>query len=148
MDLVEILRDTTASLSWEFHYGRRDFNNLVTASSENDLKWFFFLDPISRDGIRAAGNLTGEYVNEGYFMILSKSDLDEVYDSQLGVNPDNGKYRMYIKPKLEKLYKEFEDKLNCIGNLEIKKMRVSDVINLYDENMDGILVQFAINTFE
>ena len=146
-DLVEILRETSNQLNWKFYYGRRDFNNLVEASSENDLQWHFFLDPITTEAIRNNGTQTGEFLNEGHFMILTKSNLDEVYDNQLEVNPDDGKYRKYIQPKVKGLFSDFEKKLNCLAQVEIKVLKSSEVINLFDENLDGILVQFKIGTF-
>ena len=147
IDLVEILRETSSQLNWKFYYGRRDFNNLVEASSENDLQWYFFLDPITTEADRNNGNQTGEFLHEGHFMILTKSNMDDVYDNQLEVNPDDGKYRKHIQPKVKKLFLDFEQKLNCLAQVEIKTLKLSEVVNLFDENLDGILVQFKIGTF-
>lgn len=93
-DLVEILRAKTEELGWIFDYGRRDFQNLNDADSENDAKWYFFLDPISTDNSNPS-----VVVSTGYYMVLSKSDLDQQYDSTDGSDVDDGKFRKYILPK-------------------------------------------------
>jgi len=142
-DLVEVLREKVESLNWVFNYGRRDFQNLVEASSENDPKWYFFLDPISTD----TSNMPNGKVNTGYFMVLSKSDIDQVYDGQQDVAPDDGKYRKYILPKKMFLENEFKNLIECDGTIEITKAVQSDVINLFDENLDGVLVAFTITQF-
>jgi hypothetical protein len=142
-DLVEILRARTESIGWVFDYGRRDFQNLVETDSENDPKWYFFLDPIRTD----TSLMPTKKISTGYFMLLSKSDLDEVYDSQQNVNPDNGKYKKNILPKKTYLENDFKNMLECDGTIEITKAEQSDIINLFDDNFDGVLVNFTITQF-
>lgn len=146
IDIVEVLREVTEGLGWVFHYGRRDFANLVTAGSENDSKNYFFMDPVTRSPIyNEFGSRTGEEKYNGYFMILSKSDLDEVYDGQLNVDPVSGKYKKNIQPKLRALAIDFENRLHCTSEVTVVKMVISDVINLFDENFDGILVNYEFS---
>jgi hypothetical protein len=142
MDIVEKLRGIVEALNWAFYYGRRDFQNLVTTESENDPKWYFFLDPISTDDSNK-----NVLLHNGYFMILSKSDLDQNYDTQQEINADDGKWRIHILPKRQFLSNEFRNLLECKGDVEVVKSNVTDVINFFDENMDGVLVNFSIKQY-
>lgn len=141
-DLVEVLRDKTEGIGWIFNYGRSDFQNLTATDDENDPKWYFFLDPITTDNTDAS-----KIINTGYFMILSKSDMDQVYDNQDEVEPNDGKFRKNILPKKQYLAKEFRNLLECGGDIEITKSIVTDVINFFDDNLDGVLVNFTITQF-
>lgn len=148
-DIVDILREITETdLSWNFTYGRSDFQNIIEAASENDPKPFFFLDPVTREPLFSpdGGNL-GQTDFEGNFMILSKSELDQVYDNQQEVDPTMGKYKSNIKPKIETLLTTFKSKLFC-KSIQVMRMRTTDVINVFDDNFDGILVSFKFRLFE
>jgi hypothetical protein len=148
-DIVDILREITETdLSWKFTYGRSDFQNLMEADSENDTSTFFFLDPVSRDPLFSpTGGSLGQTDFEGTFMILSKSELDETYDNQKETDPSLGKYKKNIKPKIESLLSNFKSKLFC-NNIQILRMKSTDVINIFDDNFDGILVSFKFKMFE
>jgi len=141
MELVEKLRITSESLGWVFNYGRRDFGNLVEAENENDNKWYFFLDPVTRT------HESNTIIYNGYYMLLSKSDLDQLYDGQNENNIEEGKWKMNIKPKLDFLNGSFEKLLTCDGTFEIIQQSVTDVINYFDENFDGVLVNFKIKQY-
>lgn len=141
MELVEKLRIISESFGWVFNYGRRDFGNLVEADDEQDPKWYFFLDPV----IRTPESNTIIY--EGYFMLLSKSDLDQTYDGQKETDINDGKWRVHIKPKLELIINEFTNQLTCAGDYEILHQKITDVINYFDENFDGVLVNFKIKQY-
>lgn len=149
-DIVEILREIVETgLGWEFTYGRKDFQNLEPAESEDDPKTYFFLDPVSRDPIYStSGTFTGVSDYEGFFMILSKSQMDEVYDNQQETDADDGKYRKYINPKIQLLYGDFGKKLGCVDSVQIIRMKGTDVINMFDTNFDGLLVNFKFKVFE
>ena len=148
-DIVDILREITETdLSWNFTYGRSDFQNLIEADSEDDPKTFFFLDPVSREPLFSPeGGSLGQTDFEGNFMILSKSELDQVYDNQQEVDPTMGKYKSNIKPKIDTMLTTFKAKLFC-KNLQVMRMRTTDVINVFDDNFDGILVSFKFRLFE
>lgn len=146
-DLVEVLRTKIESLEWVFNYGRADFQNLVETESENDPKWYFFLDPITTDNSNPS-----IVVNTGHFMILSKSDLDQKYDGDNDPDledPDlnDGKFKLNILPKKTYLKNDFRKLIECSGDIEINKMVTTDIINFFDDNLDGVLVAFTITQF-
>jgi len=142
MNIVEKLREITEGFGWKFFYGRKDFQNLVEADSEDDVKWYFFLDPITTDDTNP--NIP---IHSGYFMILSKSDLDQIYDGQKETDINNGKWRTNILPKRQFIKNEFRNAIECDGDLEVTASRVTDVINFFDENFDGILNSFSIKQY-
>ena len=138
MEIVEKFRTIAESFNWGFDYGRKDFHNLI---DEDDSRWHFFLDPVSED----SNEETATY--EGYFMVLSQSDLDQNYDSQKNSLPEDGKWRQNILPKKEFLKKDFRKQLYCLGDFEILRYKMTDVINFFDNNMDGVLVSFLIREY-
>lgn len=140
--MVERLRTITEGLGWKFFYGRRDFQNLVEANEENDPDWYFFLDPLEEDY-----KIKNEPVFTGRAMVVSKSDLDEVYDSQKENIVSSGKWQKYILPKKQYFQKDFREILDCTGVLEIENYKLVDVINLYDENWDGVILNFTIREY-
>ena len=139
MEIVEKFRQVSESFNWGFDYGRKDFHNL--SDVESDGRWHFFLDPVSDD----TNDSTSTY--EGYFMLLSVSDIDQNYDTQKNTDAEDGKWIQNIKPKREFLKKVFKDELLCDGTLEILKFKITDVINFFDNNMDGVLVNFIIKQY-
>lgn len=136
-DLVEIFRNTTEALGWVFQYGRSDFHNLTETDGQDDSKWYFFLDPITTDNSNSQ-----KLVSSGHFMLLSKSDIDENYDG----SGNDGKFKSNILPKKLYLQNEFRDLLEC-GNLEINRSSMTDIINFFDDNLDGVLIAFTITQF-
>ena len=150
MNLVEQLRTITEGLGWKFYYGRRDFQNLVEAESEDDIKNYFFLDPVNRNPLYSdsSGLPTGEVEYTGYFMVLTKSDLDQEYDQQTGEREtDEGKWREHIKPKLDALFNDFENAIMCVDDLQIIRLSVTDAINVFNETLDGITVNYKIKQY-
>ncbi len=138
MEIVELFREVAESFDWNFDYGRKDFHNLIDGESNG--KWYFFLDPVVDDTNSQAS------IYEGYFMVLSVADLDQNYDNQKGTTPEDGKWLQNIKPKKDFLKTKFRDKLEC-ADLEILRFRMTEVINFFDDNMDGVLVNFQIKQF-
>jgi len=145
MTLVEKLRQITEALEWNFHYGRRDFNNLVEIDSDNEEVIHFILDPVTRS---PKYSNTGGYLNysiySGYFMILTKSDFDQVYDNQKEINSTDGKWITNIEPKIRNHFASLEHSIICDEDLQIVSFNITDIINVFDENMDGILVNYTL----
>jgi len=138
MEIVELFREVAESFDWIFDYGRKDFHNLIDDGTNG--KWHFFLDPVVDDTNSQFA------IYEGYFMVLSIADLDQNYDNQKGTSPEDGKWLQNIKPKKDFLKTKFRDKLEC-ADLEILRYRMTEVINFFDDNMDGVLVNFQIKQF-
>ena len=146
MTLVEQLRTITEGLGWEFHYGRRDFQNLVRTKGADDQTIYFFLDPVTRAPEYSAdsGFKTGATTYTGRFLIVTKSKLDEVYDKQKNQDVAIGKWRKHIEPKLKQHFGKLENAIICEDDLQIVSTSILDAINVFGENVDGILVNYNI----
>ncbi len=138
MEIVEKFREISQGFNWGFDYGRKDFHNLI---DEDDSRWHLFLDPVTDE----SNDETMTF--EGYFMLLSTSDYDQNYDSQKDTLPEDGKWLQNIKPKKDFLKSEFKKVLGCDGRWEVLRFRITEIINFFDNNMDGVLVNFSIKYY-
>lgn len=130
--IKETLEQIAIDNGWGFHYGRRDFHNLFDAIGADDPKWYLFLDPIIHDDGKAEWKGTVRY------MLLQKSMLDELYEPR---------YTKYIKPKIDFVKTEFKNKLIC-SDIEVNSHNITEVINLLDANMDGILGTLKVTDYD
>lgn len=152
--MIETLRTIIEDdLEWYWSYGRKDYANLEESVNESDTKPFFHMDPPRRNiEFGRTGNKTGWVTYSGRYMILLKSDstLDEVYDAQQSVDPDDGKWRKRIRPIIESfggntsLIDQMMNALTCYNGLELipQSQSIVEVINMFDENRDGVLVEY------
>lgn len=121
---------------WRFVHARRDYQNLtdVLAFVSDSLEGYgsgetiLFLDPVIVDGSSNDGN-----VYSGNLMVLTKSDIDETYES---------KYTKYIEPLKEVIFGTFKNNVRC--DFKINQWRAIEVINVFDLNADGLSVQFNL----
>lgn len=141
MSIVDKIQTVAEAEDFEFFYGRRDFQNLIETDSDTDAKIYFLLDPVTSDF-----SMPSIPIHTGYFMLLSKSDLDEVYHNQLEQDQADGKFEKYIKDKKEYVRSTLKNLFEC-ASMYATKLIVTDIINLYDENMDGVLVQYTIEEY-
>ena len=125
----------------EFNYGSTAYHNLLEFDSR-DLKTKFLLDPIIRQDNLSSSGYKVSVRNSGSFVVLMKSSIDEKY-FQTG---EYSKYELYLKP-VKTIIDEIKDRLNCDANYVINSWRETEVINLFDMNADGIMVEFSIDKF-
>lgn len=145
----EILEATAITLGWEFDYGREDFHNWahkLPAFAEDQI--YMFVDPITDEAVYEQSSLGGYTANRysGRLMILRNSDLDEEYDDDAG---GDGKYQLYIEP-LKTAVKTgvFNFEIRCTYGLVIERWEVIEVINMFSENFDGILLNYQVLDYE
>lgn len=137
--MKEFLENIAKSKNWYFEYGRSDFHNLYDNDDNSVFK--MFLDPVvESDEITELGNLKSKTF-EGRFLLLMKSELDGVYDTQEKTEASKGKYEMHVKPCKEEV-EGLRKQITC--HYQIKVWRVMEVINMLDVNADGVLVTFKI----
>lgn len=141
MDLVDVLEGYCNELDWVFSYGNSANNNLLMDVKEN--KVYLILDPVrTTEGISANGG-DGVVNFSGSFMLIIKSNLDNVYHNQLDVPRTEGKYVKNIQPLKEHL-NALKGLIDC-SNLERANWSVIDAIDIFDENMDGIIITYSLN---
>jgi len=136
--MKEKLESIAKSNDWSFDYGRGDFHNLEITE---DKHFFFFLDPLEEVVSFNEGSAPESRIYNGRCMLLMKSDFDRVYHDQEENEKVEGKYDRYIKRCKEEVMKI--PKALCY-EYDILQWRMIEVINLYDDNFDGVLVVFQI----
>ncbi len=144
IDLVNIWRTQVQSMEWYFSYGNVANRNLLgNPEGFIDDKLYFLLDTITRDKDFGEFGGTGEVEFSGNFMLVIKSDFDNVYDNQKEIDYTDGKYEKNIRPIIETDLVTFEDYINC-SDYEITEWSFIDAINVLDENLDGVIVTFTV----
>lgn len=115
---------------WGFEYARQDYLNLYDDVEAG--KIYLFVDPVTTDSkFSDLGNETLTY--SGKLFLVMSSDVDEEYSD---------KYSQYIKPL-------FDDARNLIigafacSQYEVNSFKTTEVINLFDQNLDGLLINYS-----
>lgn len=133
--MFEILQQIALNNDYIFSYARQDFQNLYDEMTTD--KIHLFVDPITQDtSFSDAGTETNTY--SGKFMLLVSSDIDEDYEQ---------KYTNNIKPLMVDAVQAIKNELIC-GEVTINKFTQVEVINLFDFNLDGILITYSITLNE
>nr|DAN72887.1 MAG TPA: hypothetical protein [Caudoviricetes sp.] len=136
--MKEALQQIANNNGWHFDYGRSDFHNLET---EADKEYYFFLDPIEESVTFNEYIVPTKRTYNGRFMLLKHSDFDRVYNAQSDNNQSESKYEQYIKPCKEEVMKIAN---TLCGDYTIEGWRMIEVINLYDNNFDGVIVNYQV----
>jgi hypothetical protein len=136
--MKEILEEIAAESNYIFEYARRDHLNLFDDVS-NDLVPHLFVDPIIEDEVHDDMNVLEQTNYSGNFMFVMSSDLDEESYAF--------RYENYIKPLRVEL-KKLKDSVSCGYEVTFKQWRIVEVINMLDQNMDGLVVSFNIEIKE
>lgn len=132
--MYEIFKQIAEDNDWIFEYSRPDYQNL-NELEQNQIG--FFLDPFVTDSkFTDSGNETQSF--SGRFMLLVNSDVDESYQD---------KFTNHIEPLKKVQLQLIKDEISC-SNLEIISFKTLEIINLYDQNLDGILVNYNISLIE
>lgn len=130
--MYDFYKNIAETNNWIFEYSRADYQSLydeiITGGTVH-----LFVDPITIDSnFSDSGNETKLF--SGKFLMLLSSDVDETYSD---------KYTDYIKPLIDNNLQNLKDELIC-SEFEINKFQVTEVINLFDFNLDGVLVNYNI----
>jgi len=135
--MKQLLEEQATAKGWGFSYGRKDFQNLVADNMDVD-KTYIFLDPVNRKNL--TGNTGAVYARRyrGYFMLLRKSSLDEIYSGAV-----DAKYEKHIQPLEVQLDGLELSLLGCEVQLDID-WESTEIVNVFGENMDGLLVNFTV----
>lgn len=128
--MYDFLKDLATTNDWVFEYSRTDYQNLFSELQID--KVHLFVDPITIDSTFSdTGFETKSY--SGKMMLLLSSDVDEAYEN---------KYQDYIKPLLTTTLNTVKSSLVCEAT--INKFQSTEVINLFDQNLDGLLITYNI----
>lgn len=133
--MYDFLKQLAENNDWIFEYSRTDYQNLFSEMQID--KVHLFVDPITIDSqFSDSGNEVKTF--SGKLMLLLSSDIDESYSD---------KYISYIKPLMDESNQILKDVLTC-SDYTINKFQSVEVINLFDQNLDGILINYSITENE
>lgn len=139
MTIKEAFKSFADDQGWSFVYARRDYQNLhdsanfITDALEGVGigETVLFLDPLRR----AKGESGTD--EAGFMMILTKSNHDQTYEER---------FDLYIDPLINIVMNTFYNKLRC--SFDINEWRSTEVINMFDWNADGLLINFSTKGYE
>jgi len=127
--VYEFLKAIAEANNWVFEYARTDYQNLTDVEED---KVHLFIDPITTDSkFSDSGNESLTY--SGKFMLLLSSDVDEEYQD---------KYDQYIKPLFVGAGAVLKDAFAC-SDFQLNLYKSLEVINLFDQNLDGLLITYS-----
>jgi hypothetical protein len=143
-DFVRILQAYAINMGWIYSYGRKSNLNLLAAKTvlENE-KVYLLHEPSPR---KPEKNATGTGIKSilftGNFFLMVKSENDMPYFNEVNNDEARSKYVLYIEPLLE-LYMQMMRSFMC-DDMEVLVFEAIDVVNIFDENRDGILITYQI----
>lgn len=134
--MYDFLKNFANANNYYFEYSRADYQNLYDGMEIN--KIHLFADPITIDSTFSdSGVETKTYT--GKVMLLVSSDIDEDYKT---------KYESHIKPLISESTAIIKQSILCDDNMEINKFQTIEIINLFDVNLDGVLINYSITVTE
>jgi len=136
-DIVRTFNEHANTLGWKFSYGNQANINLLQSDLTDDV--YMLVDPTRRTKEFSEFGGSGYKVFEGSFLLVVKSNLDQVYYS----DTNEGKYSKNIEPLLNVDLPKLENEINC-SDYQIVSWNVIDVTDIYDVNLDGLIVNYKI----
>lgn len=133
--MYDILKEFSLNNNIPFDYGRHDFLNLFNEIEQKNIP-YIFLEPVTTSEKRNDTNIVIEREYSGNFMILFSSDIDE--------ESYTSRYEKYIKEALGSILINLEIELSCKYYAKFLTWKKTEIINIFDYNMDGIIVNYNI----
>lgn len=128
--MYDFLNKIAEDNEWHYQYGRADYQNLIDDIEADKVS--LFVDPITSESkFSDAGNETVNF--SGKLMLLLQSDVDEAYKN---------KYTEYIRPLFDNARSILIEGFVC-SEFELNLFKTTEVINLFDQNMDGLLITYS-----
>lgn len=134
--MKDILEAFAAAQGWPFDYGRSDFHNLIDVAEQANTS-YLFLDPVDISKIRNDEQQVEAIIYSGSFMLMRSSDVDE--------ESYNYRYENYIKPIILTQIELIEDELICNHEATLEEWKIIEVINVFDYNLDGLMVTYKVS---
>lgn len=128
-----LLKNIAKNNNWVFEYGRRDFQNLYNDVDRNQIH--LFCDPIATNTTFNEYNIAEKINYSGSFLLLIDSDVDEDYQT---------KYINHLKPMFDDSLKLIQSQIRC-EDLNIENWQSTEAINIFDQNLDGLIITYSIS---
>jgi hypothetical protein len=139
MHIVDFFKEVCEINSWYFDYGVRSYLNLNDLPADNELpdNIYFLCDPVTIiDNRNEETGVVEDTRYSGSFFFCVKSHLDQKYKDE--------KFENNIKPLKEKLDKLVDNHIGSCGDYSVTTWKLTEIINVFDTNVDGYLVEFEI----
>lgn len=142
IDVVTLFNDAADTLGFDFDFGTKAMTNLLASNSVSDTVYLRLESPVrwSRD-IETYG--IGTASASGRFLLVVKSNLDNVMYKQKGKNKAVTKYVKNVLPLLEATDNLLKEIINC-SEIEVTTWSMTDGYNMLDSNTDGLIVEFSL----
>lgn len=141
IDIVRVFEKFAQDKGMLFDYGTKATLNLLggTSNLAIDLTKIYLLLERRKGTAQKNnfGNIEG-VTYTGYFFIVVNSDFDLINFA----SPNESKYVNNIEPLLD-VYKSFFSYFSC-KDIVINSLEFQDVTDIFDQNMDGLLVNYSI----
>lgn len=131
--MYDLLKNISTTNNWDFTYAKRDWANLYDEVENGKVK--IFLDPVETNYTYGEYNQVYSKTYTGSFLILLSSDIDDGDYEQ--------RYIDYIKPLITGASDTLKNSLLC-EEINIGSWREQEVINIFDFNLDGLIVTYSI----
>lgn len=134
--MYDFFKNTAELNSWVYEYARNDYQNLYNENITGGTV-HLFVDPVTTDSTFSDTGFEQKSYS-GKFLMLLSSDVDEEYED---------KYNDYIKPLINGALQTLKDTIIC-AEFDVNKFQVLEVINLFDYNLDGVLVNYNLTQID
>lgn len=133
--MKEIVKAIAAAHGWVFVYGRKDFLNLYDEIEQKNVSHLFVEPSEISDNDNDMGIVESKTYS-GYITFLYSSDIDEAsYEDR---------YDKYIKPILDGDLATLKHEIRCGQEVLITQWKTTEVINVFDHNLDGLILTYNI----
>jgi len=132
--MYEVIKQIATDSSYGFIYARKDYANLYDEVPTGVVQ--IFLDPVQITESFGEYNEVESREYAGSFMVLISSDVEK--------GDYEKRYLEEIKPILDGALVSIKNNIKCDGNLQINSWRTVEAINVFDYNMDGIVVTYNV----
>jgi hypothetical protein len=141
MDLKEIFEAKANEWGWRWSYGNSNNHNLLSVGLDASEIYFLMDSPNRTQNINQYGGVEGTNYS-GQLLLAMQSNFDDVYDTQR--DAERGRYEKHIKPLIEEKSLELVSAIVCFDNYRITRWIISERINAYNANLDGIVIDYTI----
>lgn len=145
-DLIQILQEVCDLNNLHFTYGKKAVLNLL--DNRNNLssnKIYLMLDVFKRKPKLTNAGKTIANTFTGSFFLVVNSNLDMPVYNEVGNDKARSKYIQNVLPLLE-IKEKIQQGFSCSG-IEIQTFDSIDCFDQFDNNKDGIIIDFAITIY-
>lgn len=141
IDIVRVMEKYAQDKGMIFDYGTKATLNLIggTSNLTIDLTKIYLLLERRKGSANKNnyGNVEG-ITYTGYFFLVVNADFDLINFA----SSNGSKYQNNIEPLLD-AYKDIFNYFSC-KNIIINSLDFQDVTDIFDQNMDGLLINYSI----